>query len=113
MVYLVSSFLSCTLFTIVWTLSVHKKVVIEFGHWTRCVVYVNIIVLYCTNGLSGVVLSSMYPVSIVVLMIYLVSYPLFAMPQSLRTQVYTVLLNTPEKLRLSLLIRDGIFFIPV
>ena len=42
-----------------------KEVVIEFGHWTRYVVYVSIIVLYCTDGLSGVYLhvSFMYPIS--------------------------------------------------
>ena len=40
-----------------------KEVVIEFGHWTRYVVYISVIVLYCTDGLSGVVLSFMYPVS--------------------------------------------------
>ena len=40
-----------------------KMIVIEFGHWTRYVVYISAIVLYCTNGLSGVDLSFMYPVS--------------------------------------------------
>ena len=29
---------------------------IEFGHWTRYVVYVSVIVCYCTGGLSCVVL---------------------------------------------------------
>ena len=95
--------------------STPKTVVIEFGHWTRYVhvVYISAIVLYCTDGLSGVVLSFMYPVSIVVLMIYLVSYPLFAMLQSLRTQAYALLFNTPGKLRLSLFTGDGMFCTPV
>ena len=40
-------------------------------------------------------------------------HPLYSMLKFLRTQAYTVSLNTPEKLRLSLLSRDGMFFIPV
>ena len=40
-----------------------KEVVIEFGYWTRYVVYVSEIVLHCTDGLSGVVLTFMYPVT--------------------------------------------------
>ena len=35
------------------------------------------------------------------------------MPQSLRTQAYTVLLNTPEKPRLSLFTEDCMFYTPV
>ena len=40
-----------------------KEVVIEFGHWTRYVVYISVIVLYCTDGLSGVILSFIYSIS--------------------------------------------------
>ena len=39
-----------------------KEVVIEFGHWTRYVVYISVIVCYCTGGLFGVVLSFMYSI---------------------------------------------------
>ena len=35
---------------------------IEFGLWTRYVVYVSVIVLYCTDGLSGVAFF-MYSIS--------------------------------------------------
>ena len=40
-----------------------KEVVIEFGHWTRYVAYISVIVFNCANGLSGVILSFMHPVS--------------------------------------------------
>ena len=40
-----------------------KEVVIEFGHWTRYVVYISVIVFYRANGLSGVILSLIYPIS--------------------------------------------------
>ena len=40
-----------------------KEVVIEFGYWTRYVVYVSVIHCYCTGGWFGVVLSFMYSVS--------------------------------------------------
>ena len=40
-----------------------KEVVIEFGHRTWYVVTVSVVVLYCTDGLSAVVLSFVYPVS--------------------------------------------------
>ena len=43
--------------------STPKMVVIEFGHWTWYVVYISVIVLYCTDGLSGVDITFMYPVS--------------------------------------------------
>ena len=36
---------------------------IEFGHWTQYVVYVSVIVCYCTGGLSGVILSFVYSIS--------------------------------------------------
>ena len=35
------------------------------------------------------------------------------MLQSLRTQAYTVLLNTPEKAKLSLFVEEGMFFTPM
>ena len=34
---------------------------IEFGHWTRYVVYIRVI-FYRANDLSGVILSFMYPI---------------------------------------------------
>ena len=70
-----SSFLLCTLFlrthARVWRLFQYtKEVVIEFLYWTRYVhvhvhvVNVSVIVCYCTDGLSGVVLTFMYnPIS--------------------------------------------------
>ena len=68
-----------------------REAEIKSVYWRWYVLYTCVVVCYCTDDLSS----------------------LLPMLQSLRTQAYTVLLDTPEKLRLSLLIRDGMFFIPV
>ena len=61
-----------------------REAEIKSVYWRLYVLYTFVVVCYCTDDLSSIILS----------------YPL-------RTQVF---LNSPEKPKLSLLIRDGMFY---